>query len=120
MKLLKPILSIILACTLLCGCQTKESHVTSYDDGYTDGYLEGMKHAQKEIASLVEEYYSDIYYPDLEDYMNRLWIYSDGIYEDEFEEPILEAYLQEAVGKLLEAQRETEKIIYDIDEMEIY
>lgn len=119
MKFLKPILAIILSCTLLCGCETKESFVTNYDDGYTDGYLEGIEYAKKEIASLVEEYYSDIYSSELYNAITALSIYADGIYEKEYGEPMPEEKLQSAIQKLLEYQKNVEQLIYDIDEMEI-
>ena len=112
-------LAFVLVCTLLCGCETKESFVTNYDDGYTDGYLKGIEHAKKEIASLTEEYYSDIYSTELDDIITALSIYADDIYEKEYGEPMSEEKLQSAIQKLLEYQKNVEQLIYDIDEMEI-
>lgn len=45
MKVFKSLLSIILACTLLCGCQSKESYDTEYDEART----ERIEYGQREV-----------------------------------------------------------------------
>lgn len=92
----------------------------AYIEAYNDGYFDGRDWAQEQIAYFVENEYSDMYSSDFEDTICFLQIYADGIYEDEFGEPISEAELQEAIWKLLEHREEVEELIYDIDEIELY
>ena len=87
MKDLKALLSIILACTLLCGCQTKESHVTSYDDGYTDGYEKGYSVGYEEgeidTRSSIEYKYEKATSKEIEEAISILRTYSDeGLWAD--------------------------------------
>ena len=111
------LLFLIVASMLLCTACTDEN---TYDKGYNDGYFEGRDWGQKQIAYHVEDQYSDIYSKELDDAISILNIYADGIYEDEFGEPMSEEELQRAIQMLLEYKNDVEELIYDIDEIDVY
>ncbi len=97
-----------------------ESEVSElYIEGYNEGYCDGGEQAQNRIAYYVEEGYSQIHDFELDNAISTLFIYADGIYEDEVGKRISEAELQDAVRILLESQAEIEELIYDIDEIDI-
>lgn len=111
------LLFVIVASLLLCASCTDED---TYNKGYNDGYFEGRDWGQKQIAYHIEDQYSDIYSKELDDAISILNIYADGIYEDEFGEPISEDDLQRAIQLLLEYRCDVEELIYNIDEIEVY
>lgn len=113
------ILCAILALSL-SSCEKSDSSNDSYMDAYNDGYFEGRDWGQKQIAHNVEEEYSNIYSSELEKAVTLLEMYADGVFEDENGHPISEDELQEAVALLLEYKNNVDKIIYNIDEIEIY
>lgn len=104
----------------MSSCEEKEGLDGSYADDYNDGYFEGRDWGQKQIAHYVEEEYSNIYSSELENAVTLLNIYVDGIYENENGHPIHEDELREAVAILLEYKNNTDMIIYNIDDIEIY
>lgn len=113
------ILGIVMTVTELSDPKVSKSD-DAYIEAYNDGYFEGRDWAQEQIAFFAEDEYSEIYSSELDDAIYILQIYANGTYEKEFGAPISEAELQEAIGKLLEHQEELKKLIYDIDEIEIY
>ena len=104
----------------MSSCEEKEGLDGSYADDYNEGYLEGVERGQSQIVNIVEDQYSNIYSSELENAVTLLEIYADGVYEDENGHPISEDELQEAVALLLEYKNNVDKIIYNIDEIEIY
>lgn len=100
--------------------EPETSEVTEYEEGYNDGYFEGRDLCKEIIADTVESDYFFIYSSKLDDVITALSIYADGIYEEEYGEPMSEEELQSAIQMLLEYQNDVEELIYGIDEIEVY
>ena len=115
-------------CVVLCltfvfsfsSCKTAEPSQLSYSDGYDKGYDYGIKHAQKEIVDEVEANYDTISDVNLEDAISILSLYADGSYEKGLEEPVEEEQLRWAISLLLEQHDETEQLIKEIKDIEVY
>lgn len=120
------LLFLIVASMLLCTACTDEDlyydhgYNNGYEEGYNDGYFEGLDWGQKMIADSVESDYFFIDSSELGDVITILSIYADGIYEDEFGEPMSEEELQRAIEMLLEYKNDVEELIYDIDKIDVY
>ena len=120
---MKKFLCIVLCAVLvfsLSSCKKSNSSNELYMESYNDGYFEGRDGGQKQIAYYVEEKYSNIYSQEVDDALRTLAIYADGIYESEFGEQMSEAELQRLIQILLQYQIDVEKLIYEIDDIEIY
>lgn len=116
---MKKFLYIVLCAVLVFSLSSCKEN-GSYMEAYNDGYFEGRDCGQKQIAYYVEEEYSNIYSSELDDALCILDIYADGIYEEEFGEPISDAELQNLIQKLLKYRTDVEELIYGIKEIEIY